>query len=125
MDLRKDLVVCIGSPMIDVTARVPYDFLQKYNLKPNSATSFNQDCSKIFEDLEEYGPKFSIGGSITNTVISAQRVLRSFHMFCYIGVIGKDDFGTKIRQTLGSLGVNALFQETNDHVLLYRRDWKG
>ncbi|GJQ72231.1 hypothetical protein Trydic_g3322 [Trypoxylus dichotomus] len=102
MDLRENLVVCIGSPMIDVTARVRYDLLQKYKLKPNNATSYNKDCSRIFEDLEEYGPKLSVGGSITNTVMSAQSVLPSPHTICYLGLTGKDDF---------DLGASAFLRE--------------
>ncbi|KAK9738623.1 hypothetical protein QE152_g9706 [Popillia japonica] len=114
MELRENLVVCIGSPMTDITARVPYEFLQKYKLKPNNATSYNQDYSDIFDDLQEYGSTSSAGGSITNTVLSVQNSLSLPNVCCYLGAIGNDDFGREIRQNLISSNV----------MLLSWCDWK-
>lgn len=100
--------------MIDITARIPREFLKKYNLKPNNATLYNENCLNIFDNLEEYSPRYTIGGSITNTVVSIQGILPLCGVCCYLGAIGRDVFGRKIRDTLQRDGVNAVFQEIDE-----------
>lgn len=103
------LIVCLGSPLLDIIAKTDEAFLKANNLEANSATVLTN--KKIFEKMLAKDHKIAIGGSITNTVRVLQAILKRKHAVAYLGAIGHDENGKMVEQSLEKEGVQCFFKE--------------
>ena len=103
----------MGNPLLDISAEVPVDYLQKYNLKPNDAILAEEQHMPIYQELiDHHQPvKYIAGGATQNTIRVAQWMLQRRVATSYIGCIGKDDFGTQLREKAESDGVLVRYLE--------------
>lgn len=63
----------MGNPLLDISATVDYEFLQKYDLKSNNAILAEEKHKSLYEDLiKMYKADFIAGGSAQNTMRVAQ-----------------------------------------------------
>ncbi|RZC36346.1 adenosine kinase, partial [Asbolus verrucosus] len=104
---RKTFVVFIGSPLMDIVARVDDRFLSRYSLQPDNAYSVDETNRNIFEEIKNN--KTQIGGSVTNSV----RVFRKLKDFpvAYLGSIGRDSYGQLIKRKLELEGIGSDLME--------------
>jgi len=59
----------MGNPLLDISATVDYDFLKKYDLKPNNAILAEEKHKLLYEELINlYKADFIAGGSVQNTM---------------------------------------------------------
>jgi len=95
----------IGNPLLDISAEVTPEYLQKYDLKPNDAILAEDKHLPIFEDLvKDSNVEFSVGGAAQNTARVAQWLLGTKNT-AYIGCIGKDETGAILKKVTEAAGV--------------------
>lgn len=70
---REGLLLGMGNPLLDISAIVDHEFLQKYNLKSNNAILAEEKHKPLYEELIDlYNAEFTAGGSVQNTMRVAQ-----------------------------------------------------
>lgn len=63
----------MGNPLLDISATVGSDFLQKYHLESNGAILAEERHKPMYDELiEKYKADFIAGGSVQNTMRVAQ-----------------------------------------------------
>lgn len=101
----------MGHPLLDISASVDEDFLQKYNLNPNDAILADERHSSLYTELlEKYHCRYIAGGSTQNTLRVFQWVLKTPQVATFVGCIGNDKFGDIIDQKAREAGVNVSYQ---------------
>ncbi len=103
----------MGNPLLDISAEVPVDYLQKYDLKPNDAILAEEKHMPIYKELiDNYQPvKLIAGGATQNSIRVAQWMLRRKAATSYIGCIGKDSYGIQLREKAEGDGVLVRYLE--------------
>ena len=74
--LRENSIVCMGNPLLDISASVKADLLTKHQLKANDAIL--TESEEIFRDLiGEYkeSVEYIAGGATQNSIRVAQWIL--------------------------------------------------
>jgi adenosine kinase len=99
---------------LDISAEVHTDLLDKYELHPNNAIL--ADESKHLPLYEELVAKHSVqyiaGGSGQNTMRAAQWLLGHHpNSTVFIGSVGKDENGERLKNVATSEGVQVLYHE--------------
>lgn len=89
----------MGNPLLDMTAVVDEDYLKKYDLQPNNAILAEEKHSPIYTELlnENYKVSYSPGGATQNTIRVAQYYLDETESTSFVGCIGQDTFGEKMK----------------------------
>jgi adenosine kinase len=114
----KGAILAIGNPLLDVSATVPADLLEKYELKPANACLAEPKHLPLYEELvKEFPVEYIAGGDAQNSVRAAQWMLSDVAptgATRYIGCIGKDHFGEQLRAkaTADGLDVHYLVDES-------------
>lgn len=63
----------MGNPLLDISANVDHELLQKYDLKSNNAILAEEKHKPLYEELIDlYNADFTAGGSVQNTMRVAQ-----------------------------------------------------
>jgi len=112
-------ILCLGNALLDVSFVTNKAILDKHNLKANDAILVERDrFDTILGDLEacHTAEDFVPGGSAQNTARSAQWLLAGFpETVSYMGCINrKDRFGEMLRERCRQVGVNAIYQLSED-----------
>ena len=108
---RENLVVTIGSPFIDTIASVDETFLLHHDLLPNNAIPAAERHEDLFSQLQALSSKELVGGSITNTARTMQKLLGTPRAVTFMGAIGKDMNGEAIKGQLREEGLNFVAEE--------------
>lgn len=71
----------MGNPLLDISATVDSDFLNKYDLISNNAILAQEKHKPMYDELiEHYKAEFIAGGSVQNTM----RVAQVNFLLCFI-----------------------------------------
>lgn len=111
MSLSEGLIFGACNPLLDISAKVETDFLEKYNLKSNSAILGDDSHLKIYDDIKnipalEYTP----GGSGQNSLRAASWILKHPNVCTFMGCVGKDNNADIMRQKAKEVGLNTVYQ---------------
>lgn len=114
-------IIAIGNPIVDISAQIDKESIQKYRLKWGETVFANQANIGFFDELESK-PEVSYipGGSIQNTLRVCSWVLNmepknhGKYQLTMLGAAGKDKYRDKIINALNSTGVKNLIQEIPD-----------
>lgn len=102
----------MGNPLLDMAAVVDDEYLQKYDLLANNAILAEDKHRPIYDELS--GPDFKVsyspGGATQNTIRVAQHFLNYPGATSFIGCIGQDSFGDKLKASMEKEGINTLYQ---------------
>ncbi|KAG2444193.1 hypothetical protein HYH02_009131 [Chlamydomonas schloesseri] len=103
--------LCLGNPLLDVSAVVDQAFLDKYEIKLANQILAEEKHLPMYGELAamsnvEYIP----GGAGQNTTRICQWMLQVPHATSYMGCIGDDEFGRKMTEVATSEGVNVRYQ---------------
>ena len=103
----------MGNPLLDISADVPSSYLEKYSLKPNDAILAEEKHLPIYNEIiSEHQPvQYIAGGATQNTIRVAQWMIGVPQATSYIGCVGKDEFGKKLRQQAENDGVRVHYLE--------------
>ncbi len=88
--LEENSIVCMGNPMLYMSAKVKPDLLLKHNLKEND--SIMTEGEEIFSDLlREYKDRleYTPGGSTLNTTRVLQWILGKPNVTAFMGCVGR------------------------------------
>jgi len=85
----ESVILGMGNPLLDISAVVKTEMLEKYNLKANDAILYEKE--DIFEDLaKDYEVEYIAGGATQNSCRVAQWILEKPESVAYFGCVGKD-----------------------------------
>eukprot|EP00296_Roombia_truncata_P007927 JP446386.1.p2 GENE.JP446386.1~~JP446386.1.p2 ORF type:complete len:345 (+),score=163.13 JP446386.1:41-1075(+) len=107
---------CAGNPLLDISADVPQEFLDKYNVKVANAILADETHANLFEDIVKTFPdvQYIAGGATQNSARVAQWILGAPKSVAYTGCVGKDQFGEKLKAAAEKDGVNVQYMEVDD-----------
>ncbi|XP_052862793.1 uncharacterized protein LOC128269382 [Anopheles cruzii] len=113
-ELRDNLIVGLGNPLLDISAVVDDKLLKKYDLKPNDAILAEEKHMPVYQELvEKYDAEYIAGGSVQNSFRVAQWILRRPRVALFFGCIGKDEYGRILEERATASGVNAQYQRSS------------
>lgn len=97
----------MGNPLLDMTAVVDENYLKKYELQPNNAILAEDKHRPIYDELlnENYKVSYSPGGATQNTIRVAQWYLKEQDATTFVGCIGQDTFGDKLKACMKKEGI--------------------
>ena len=99
----------MGNPLLDISAEVGQDVLDKYEVKLDSAILAEEKHLPIYKDLmDNYNAGFIAGGATQNSIRIAQWMLTASGMenaTAFMGCVGKDEYGDKLKECATKDGV--------------------
>lgn len=113
----KGCLLGAGNPLLDISANVGQELLDKYGLKLNNAILAEDSHKPLFEELvANYQVEYIAGGATQNSIRVAQWMLQEPEATGYIGCIGKDAFGRTLRECATRDGVTLHYLEDQKEV---------
>lgn len=104
--LSQGILFGMGNPLLDISADVTTDYLDKYELKPNNATLAEPRHLPIYQDLvDNYTVEYIAGGATLNAIRVAQWMLGKEFATSYVGCRGNDEFGQQLKKQATKDGV--------------------
>lgn len=113
--LREGLLLGCGNPLLDISAVVDNDFLNKYDLKPDDAILAEKKHFSLYPDLiENHNAEYIAGGSVQNSLRVCQWILRQPNVAVFFGCVGKDKYSKILEEKARANGVNVKYQYTTE-----------
>ncbi|XP_068614772.1 adenosine kinase-like isoform X3 [Brachionichthys hirsutus] len=103
----------MGNPLLDISAVVDKEFLDKYSLKPNDQILAEDTHKALFEEfVKKFKVEYHAGGATQNSVKVAQWMIQEpRNVGTFFGCIGKDKFGEILKQKAKEARVDAHYYE--------------
>ncbi|KAG7371054.1 PfkB carbohydrate kinase family protein [Nitzschia inconspicua] len=100
-------IMGMGNPLLDISATVGQDLLDKYEIKLDSAILAEEKHQPLFKELiEKYNPKYIAGGATQNTIRVAQWMMpKQPNQTAYMGCVGNDEYAKKLEECASADGV--------------------
>lgn len=99
----------MGNPLLDISANVPKEFLDKYGVAPSSAILAEAQHQPLYGDLvQNYDVQYIAGGATQNSCRVAQWMLTAAGMpdqVAFMGCVGQDDYGKQLETCASADGV--------------------
>ncbi|XP_041734703.1 adenosine kinase [Coregonus clupeaformis] len=113
---RLNSVFGMGNPLLDISAVVDKDFLEKYGLKPDDQILAEDKHKALFEEIvKKFKVEYHAGGSTQNSIKVAQWMIQEPHNVCtFFGCIGEDTFGEILKQKAKEAHVDAHYYEQTE-----------
>ncbi|XP_036403022.1 adenosine kinase [Megalops cyprinoides] len=106
----------MGNPLLDISAVVDKDFLDKYGLKPNDQILAEDKHKALFEEIvKKFKVEYHAGGSTQNSMKIAQWMIQEPHKVAtFFGCIGTDKFGEILKKKAEEAHVDAHYYEQTE-----------
>uniref|UniRef100_A0A6Q2YK47 Adenosine kinase n=1 Tax=Esox lucius TaxID=8010 RepID=A0A6Q2YK47_ESOLU len=106
----------MGNPLLDISAVVDKDFLEKYGLKPNDQILAEDKHKALFEEIvKNFQVEYHAGGATQNSIKIAQWMIQEPHkVSTFFGCIGEDRFGEILKQKAEEAHVDAHYYEQTE-----------
>uniref|UniRef100_UPI003AAE3E78 adenosine kinase isoform X3 n=1 Tax=Centroberyx gerrardi TaxID=166262 RepID=UPI003AAE3E78 len=106
----------MGNPLLDISAVVDKDFLDKYSLKPNDQILAEDKHKALFEEIvKKFKVEYHAGGATQNSIKIAQWMIQEPHKVgTFFGCIGSDKFGEILKQKAEETHVDAHYYEQDE-----------
>ena len=117
-DVPVGAILGLGNPLLDISAEVPLELLNKYGLKTNNAILAEEKHLPLYGELEkEHAVSYIAGGATQNSIRVAQWMLRVPGATAYVGSVGKScRYADALRDAARADGVSTLYYEAEGHV---------
>ncbi|XP_076980982.1 adenosine kinase isoform X2 [Tamandua tetradactyla] len=114
--LSENILFGMGNPLLDISAVVDKDFLDKYSLKPNDQILAEDKHKELFDELvKKFRVEYHAGGSTQNSMKVAQWMIQQPHKAAtFFGCIGIDKFGEILKRKAAEAHVDAHYYEQNE-----------
>ncbi|CAK9073073.1 unnamed protein product [Durusdinium trenchii] len=104
------VIVSIGNPVLEITAKVPQETLDKYGLQHGEALSGDEQKDmkhdQLLQELEKMEQaKYVAGGATQNSIRVAQWMLQEAKMTADLGCVGDDAYGRRLTEVCQQEGV--------------------
>ncbi|XP_037720550.1 adenosine kinase isoform X1 [Drosophila subpulchrella] len=114
-NVREGILVGCGNPLLDISAVVPMDFLQRYSMNEDDAILAEERHMPIYGELVEgYRAEFLAGGSVQNSLRIAQWILRQPRVAVFFGCVGEDRYAQILKEKAQSAGLDVHYQVKQD-----------
>jgi len=95
---KKGGILGMGNPLLDISATVTPEFLEKFGLDANNQILAEEKHMPIYEELvASFSPDFIAGGATQNSIRVAQWMLQSPGATSYMGCVGKDSYADTLK----------------------------
>jgi len=102
----------MGNPLLDISANVGQDMLDKYDLRLANAILCEEKHQPIYSELvEKYDVTYVAGGATQNSIRVAQWMIGQPGATSFIGCVGKDSYGEQLRKSAEADGVSVRYLE--------------
>lgn len=104
----------MGNPLLDITANVGQDLLDKYDLKLDTAILAEDKHQPLYEELvQNYAVQYIAGGATQNSMRVAQWMLGPNQpgRVAFMGCVGTDDYGTQLERCATADGVTVHYMK--------------
>ncbi|XP_017778773.1 PREDICTED: adenosine kinase 2 isoform X2 [Nicrophorus vespilloides] len=109
------LLLGVGNPLLDISAKVNLEFLSKYDMKKNDAILAEDKHKPIYKELmDKYQVEFTAGGSVQNTLRVSQWILEKPKVTTFFGAVGEDEYAKILQERAIAEGVNVQYQHAQD-----------
>ncbi|XP_069317211.1 adenosine kinase isoform X4 [Eulemur rufifrons] len=114
--LSENILFGMGNPLLDISAVVDKDFLDKYSLKPNDQILAEDKHKELFDELvKKFKVEYHAGGSTQNSIKVAQWMIQNPHKAAtFFGCIGIDKFGEILKRKAAEAHVDAHYYEQSE-----------
>lgn len=110
-------ILGMGNPLLDISATVGQDLLDKYDVKMDSAILAEEKHQPLFKELvEKYNPEYIAGGATQNTIRVAQWMMsaKQPNHTAFFGCVGDDETGKTLEKCAQSDGVHVHYMKDAD-----------
>lgn len=109
-------ILGMGNPLLDISATVGQDLLDKYGVEMDSAILAEEKHQPLFKELvDKYDPKYIAGGATQNTIRVAQWMMKEQPKHtAFMGCVGNDDYGKTLEKCATSDGVHVYYMKDAD-----------
>eukprot|EP00183_Erythrolobus_madagascarensis_P006303 CAMPEP_0185846384 /NCGR_PEP_ID=MMETSP1354-20130828/2043_1 /TAXON_ID=708628 /ORGANISM="Erythrolobus madagascarensis, Strain CCMP3276" /LENGTH=351 /DNA_ID=CAMNT_0028546513 /DNA_START=45 /DNA_END=1100 /DNA_ORIENTATION=- len=105
------------NPLLDISANVGTDLLEKYGLEANSAILAEEKHMPLYDELKaSYDVDFIAGGAGQNSVRVAQWMLQEPAATSFVGAVGDDENAKTMTEFAKKDGVNVQYYQNKDGV---------
>lgn len=108
----------MGNPLLDISAEVGQDILDKYDVKMDNAILAEEKHVPIYKELvDNYSPQYIAGGATQNSIRVAQWIMTANGkpgQSAYMGCVGTDDFGKQLEECAAADGVMVNYMKDPD-----------
>lgn len=105
----------MGNPLLDISAEVGQDILDKYDVKVDNAILAEEKHVPIYKELvDNYSPQYIAGGATQNSIRVAQWIMSANGkpgQSAYMGCIGNDAFGKQLEDCAAADGVKVHYMK--------------
>jgi len=105
----------MGNPLLDISAEVGQDFLDKYDIKMDNAILAEEKHGPLYKELvDNFSPQYIAGGATQNSIRVAQWIMTANGkpgQSAYIGCVGTDQFGTQLEECGAADGVKVHYMK--------------
>jgi len=101
-------ILGMGNPLLDISATVGQDLLDKYGVEMDSAILAEEKHQPLFAELvEKYDPQYIAGGATQNTIRAAQWMMgaKQAKHTAFMGCVGNDEYGKTLEKCASADGV--------------------
>jgi len=104
------LVFGMCNPLLDISAEVQNDLLEKFGVAPASAIMADEKHLPLFQELvDNHNVEYIAGGSGQNVLRVYQWMLQSPNSATFVGCVGDDAFGKQLRESATKDGLNVQY----------------
>merc|ERR1712127_1154394 len=106
-DRMEGALLCMGNPLLDISAVVPQSLLDKYGFKLNDATMCEDDKTRAIyqEMIDNYPVEYIAGGATQNSARVAQWMMQIPGAVTYVGCVGKDKYADQMTEVASKDGM--------------------
>lgn len=105
-------LVGMCNPLLDISAEVPLELLEKYDVKLNNAILADEKHFPLYDELvNNYPVQYIAGGATQNSIRVAQWMLQVPGATAYFGAVGADQYGETLENCAKEDGVNVSYQK--------------
>lgn len=105
----------MGNPLLDISAEVGQDILDKYDVKMDNAILAEEKHVPIYDELvEKYSPQYIAGGATQNSIRVAQWIMTANgkpNESAYMGCVGNDKYGKMLEDCAAADGVKVHYMK--------------
>lgn len=96
----------MGNPLLDISANVGQDVLDKYDVKLDCAILAEERHMPLYQELvDSYNPQFIAGGATQNSIRVAQWMSKTPSQTAFMGCVGNDAYGRQLEECATKDGV--------------------
>ncbi|KAL8504483.1 hypothetical protein ACS0TY_015880 [Phlomoides rotata] len=106
------ILLGMGNPLLDISAVVDQEFLDKYDVQLNNAILAEEKHVPMYDEMSsKFKVEYIAGGATQNSIRIAQWMLQIPGATSYMGSIGKDKYGEEMKKNAKDAGINVHYYE--------------